>query len=649
MHVFTAQILGGFILRMIDAIFISIGLLYVTIVPGFVVTELVVPKFKFWKKIPLYLLLSVIVSCYFTYVAALIFGFDRATILSCFAVFFVPFVYLLSKRLGTFLYGIKKNWVVLSAGFFIYAIHFVALYPSVFMPYGGYIVMGGPNWQDTAMHQSIIETLAQGNFPPQAPYFSGAPLSYYYFADFHASIVNTVYDRVFPRVLVLLNPFLASTFFFAVFALSYQLSKKKIFSILSGFMAVLYGNLGFGLLIEDLMLRKDTFINLITEYAYHLDGNFLKMIPMADYFLQNRPMMVGLPAFITVIVLLLSLRKAGKNKTGIIILAGAIVGALVKFQLFGFAISWLFFAVFTGLEILQRKLSIKNFLKYMVYFSLPSLILFLLFATTKIEQRSIFDVFAETFRWGPWQEHSVWWFLAFVIINLNLGFVVFLTGIFLRRVWDNRDLLPIFVMAVILAVIPFLMTFTIYEYDMFKFFYYLVPCISVIAAYLFATAKHKKIAIVIFSAVLLITSITSVNMLLHAHYNKGRGYGYAEYMAGLWIRHNSPQKSVFVTMPTVHSAPTDIGGRLRVISYINWPHSHGFNTGDDNVFSRVADVEHVYETGDIGSVRLKYGARYVYYGEEEKSDFPDSAELFDNNKDLKKIYNLDRIDIYEIL
>ena len=44
-------------------------------------------------------------------------------------------------------------------------------------------------------------------------------------------------------------------------------------------------------------------------------------------------------------------------------------------------------------------------------------------------------------------------------------------------------------------------------------------------------------------------------------------------------------------MPTVHSATTDIGGRLRIISYINWPYSHGFNTGEDNVFTRVKDVD----------------------------------------------------------
>jgi uncharacterized membrane protein len=137
-------------------------------------------------------------------------------------------------------------------------------------------------------------------------------------------------------------------------------------------------------------------------------------------------------------------------------------------------------------------------------------------------------------------------------------------------------------------------------------------------------------------------------MLVHSYLNKNKGYSIGDYEAGIWILENTPQKSVFVTMPTVHSAPTDIGGRLRIISYINWPYSHGSNVGTDNVFIRVRDVESVYDSGDIFSVKSKYGANYIFYGRDEEDKYPSAAKLFDLNKNLVLVYNRDGIKIYEI-
>ena len=51
------------------------------------------------------------------------------------------------------------------------------------------VISGGSNWSDLGVHLSIAETLNAGaNFPPEVPYFSGEPLVYHWFADFHAAI-----------------------------------------------------------------------------------------------------------------------------------------------------------------------------------------------------------------------------------------------------------------------------------------------------------------------------------------------------------------------------------------------------------------------------------------------------------------------------
>jgi hypothetical protein len=634
---------------MIDYTFLLIGLIYATVLPGFTVTELFLPKLAFWKKLPLYFILSVVISSYFSYLVALIFGFTRVTLLGCFLVILFIFIYMLIRKKIRIGDDLRKIWQVILIGILIYAIYFTALIPAIFRLHNGYFVMGGPNWQDTAMHLSIIQSLTQGNFPPQAPYFSGQPLTYYYFSDLHAAIVNTMFGNFFPEILDLLNSFLAMTFFFSVFALSYQVTKKKIFSVISGVAAVFYGNLGFINLIKEMITQHINYFALVTSNPFNFDTNYFQMTPMADYFLQNRPMMIGLPAFILVILLLLRTTKNDRFYLIQIFIAGIITAALIKFQLFGFLVSWMFFGVYFLLKLITKKINIQGFIKYLFIFGLPSLLIGLIFVFSKVGQRSLVNIFLDSFSWAPWQKHGAIWFIYFLAGNLGLGFLVYLLGFFFKRVWKKSEILAIYLISFFIGAVPLIMKFTIYEFDMLKFYYYLVPLICVLVAYFFANSKHKKLAISVFIVITIVSSFTSVNLLVHSFLSKNEGYSYADYEAGIWIENNIPEKSVFVTMPTVHSAPTDIGGRLRVISYINWPYSHGFNVGNDNVFSRVYDVTTVYKTGDISQVKLKYGAEYIYYSQDEKNQFPDADKLFDDNKNLRLIYNQDEIKIYAIL
>jgi hypothetical protein len=629
--------------------FLFIGLIYATFLPGFVVTELLLPKLAFWKKLPLYLVLSVITSSFFSYLAALIFGFSRETLLGCFLFFLFPLTYILIRNNLNVATGIKNNWQAILIGVLVYLIYFLALSPAIFGFYNGYFVMGGPNWQDTAMHLSIIQSLTQGNFPPQAPYFSGQPLNYYYFSDLHAAIVNTFFGKFFPQILVILNPFLAMTFYFSVFALSYEITKKKIFSIISGVMAVFYGSLGFTDLIKVLVTKNFGYINIVTSNPFNFDKNYLQMTPISDYFLQNRPMMVGLSIFVLVILLLLKTNNEKTFSLRKVLIAGIMASSLIKFQMFGFVVSWIFFGVYFLLNFLSKKINFARLLQILLCFGIPSLIIGLAVLSVKVDSRTIVNVFLDSFSWGHWQNHNPFWFINFFIANLGLGFVIYILSFLFRRSRKSVETLSIYVTSFVLVAIPLVMKFTIYEYDMLKFFYYLIPLICVLLAFFYSKSKNTKNSIIVFVVLTIISSLTSINMLAHSYLNKNKGYSVGDYEAGTWIIGNTPQKSVFVTMPTVHSAPTDIGGRLRIISYINWPYSHGFNTGQDNVFLRVKDVESVYEYGDISLVKSKYGARYVFYGQDEEGKYPSAYKLFDLNKSLKLVYNRDGVKIYEII
>jgi len=606
--------------------------------------ELFFAEVKFWKKIPLYLVGSAIMSTFLVAALGLIFGLSRGLLLGVAAVFLIAALYVFFKKKKYNSDEIKKRLPEIIVGVFIYAIYFTALYPAIFSFYNNYFVMGGPNWQDTAMHLSIIESIAQGNFPPQAPYFSGQPLNYYYFADLHAAIANIFFGDFFPEILTLLNPFWAATFYFSVFALTYRLTKKKIFSVIAGFSAVFYGNLGFVNFFNALIKQNKNYFELVAVNPFNFNFDYLQMVPMSDYFLQNRPMMAGLSLVTVAILLLIDSSKNRKN----IIFAGIIAGSLLKFQMFGFLVVWMFFGIYFFVNLITKKITFKKVIKAAILFAPTTLILGLISVASKVGTRSMFQVFLDSFSFGPWQAHDAGWFIWFFIGNLGIGFVVYIFSLFLKPLRKDTAALCLAILSLVLLAIPVSMKFTLYEFDMLKFYYYLIPLISVLLGFYFANSKHKSAAVFLFIFLTITSSLTSINLLAHSYLNKTLGYSYSDYESGIWIRENIPQKSVFVTLPTVHSAPSDIGGRLRVISYINWPYSHGFNTGSDNVFSRVYDVRVVYETGDTSQIKLKYGAKFIYLGHEEKAQFPNADRVFDKETNLNKVYDKDGIKIYEI-
>ena len=80
-------------------------------------------------------------------------------------------------------------------------------------------MLTGSNWQDTPFHYDIIESINQGNFPPQTPNYSGTPLGYHYFVDFHTAIVEKMYGYL-PNLLPVLNAVFILIFGLAIYALT---------------------------------------------------------------------------------------------------------------------------------------------------------------------------------------------------------------------------------------------------------------------------------------------------------------------------------------------------------------------------------------------------------------------------------------------
>ncbi len=614
------------------------------------------------QKLPLQLLTSVMVSTYAVYVVSLGLGFSRISILLTILIFLVWLVIFLSGKKFKFNRNfLREHSTALFISLLIFFLFLAALYPAIFSRYQNYFVMSAVNWQDTAMHQSIIQTISQGNFPPQAPYFSGQPLNYYYFIDFHSAILQTLYSDFFPRILVYDNPFFVLIFFLSIYALSLTFFRNKIAGIISGLLTVFCGNLLYVRFFQDISKSLDgssnillTIRSIVASHSYTLDyGKLIQMVPMADYFLQNRPMMLGLPAVGSVIFVLVN--GFEKNSKKYFILAGLLTGMLVKFQLFAFGVSILIFVlswmVFAG----------KNFSKklYQLAYFLGPLIIFVMFTSLLSGSNNyVISTLLTNFRFGPWDEtQNLSWYLFFPFANFGILFslfLIFIVLVILKKINLIKKVTLLLIIGITLYIIPHVVFFTIYDGDMLKFFYFaLLPFSLISGLFLQRIRQSFRFGLIIVILLIAASSFNSFLTLGGSFFNKNEGYSLADNQAGMWIRSNTVPNSVFMTMPTVHSAVSDIGGRLRVLSYTVWPYSHGFNRGEDNVFIRQANIESIYQdpgnTTNARKVFSLYRINYLYYGSEERRRYPSARAVLSQQTYLQLVYNFSGIQIYKVL
>ncbi len=600
------------------------GFVFSFFLPGYLIIQSFYAYLPTYKKLPLIGVISIIISTYFAYFAFIIFGFSRGVLGFLIFLFSLIFIfYALKQRFIFKKRSLHKRAVLISI--FIYILFFVALAPGIMTFFNGYWVLSAVNWQDTAMHLGIMESIREGNFLPQAPYFSGQPLTYYYFSDFHTALVAFFANKPSWEVLVWDNPFFAALFSLSIYGLTMSTTRSRSASVFASLTSVFAGSFMFLYFISDWAESNflfSTLSHLIRNKGYTMDfDTVVTMVPMADYFLQNRPMMVGLST--VVCTMILSLEK--KHWTKALFLASAISAFVFKFQLFASVVG---FGVI-GLSVLinLRHKNKKEILKAIGVVLIPVIVVAIWLSASRVGSTSFIEVVRSTLRLGPWnKEADLGWFLLFYPANLGTTFILGLIyGLFNLRKNQNKKLHFLFVYSIYCLLVPLIVVFTAYEWDMFKFFYFsqigFVVLSGVSLNFLWKYKWGKMLALFL----LLSIGATSILTLLWSGLNKFQAYTNDQYLAGLWIKNNTPKNTIFLTPPTVHSPVTQIAGRLRVLSYTTWPYSHGYSIGEDNVFARLEDIEKVYEEPDTSKAKnvfYKYNVDYIYWDENVEKDYP---------------------------
>jgi hypothetical protein len=589
------------------------ALVFTFLVPGLIFYRFFSLKsHEVWAFVPIF---SVLFSVELIYYLSLAFGYSRETIIFSFLALTAFYTLVVYKKgepleLPKFLtFGkIKKTSLLLFT--IIFLVSLIILVRSVWAGNQFGIVLTGSNWQDTPLHYEIIESINHGNFPPQMPDYAGVPLTYHYFVDFHTAIIEKVYGYL-PTLLPVLNAVFILVFALAIYALARPNGRR------AAIIGTVIATFGWGLSYFGLFssLFNGSF-NASTNYIYQY-GQTFGLPSMFDNLLQQRPLLVGLPAFALVLALL---RSTDDKKR--ILLAGIITGLVFQFHNVAFFSCYVAFAVAVLFNIKKFKISV-------LYFLVPTVLaLPFIFHNGPPLTFAVSTIWIANFAQNP-----------FIYYFLNLG-IPFIIAIASFAKPGNELLKGTFLF---LFLIPNILLLTPNPWDMYKFFMFAWVPIAVLSGVVLA--KTRRILIV---TLVLLSILTSASVISYNFGTNFTGANWNEYQLGLWVQNNTPERSVFLTYYLIHSPPAFIGGRLTVSAYINWPYGWGVPLND--IYQRQADIDRAY-TGnatELQQVITTFNVSYVYVGYDELSNYPNCTAHFDSIGWLKPVYTDQNLRIYKV-
>jgi hypothetical protein len=474
---------------------------------------------------------------------------------------------------------------------------------------------GGSNWSDLGVHLSIAETLNAGaNFPPEVPYFSGVPLVYHWFADFHAAILAEAASIFSVPAMVIQSAVLAAALALLVYSLARRLVRVdgRRVGVLAAVLAVFAGGIGYVRFIGDVGAGLGTPLELIAANSY--DNQWLTDWPyfripsvMGTGVLAHRATTAGLPILVGAMLLLMAglptarQRLAGWRDRPMVIAAAGVLGALLAPFHFFFlpampllALAW----VVAGGRLLDRAAP-RNALIFLAPFALAAP-----FVIGPALQASGSGSLQLVTLWpsAP-REDGALAVLFFYVTNLGVPFALALVAL-LAPGLPRRAFLVAWIAG--LFAIPNVVQVSVVDFDMNKYFQAMWIAVAVVAAWLIRRWPTPAIAAILALSVpspLLVAGWTATSDL--------QVLSNADLAAARWVAGNTPPDAVFVTDGWVNSL-TDAAGRKRLTTFGPYVANLGYRPDE-----RINDVTTIYCGGDpdrSAELMRRYGATHLVDG-----------------------------------
>jgi hypothetical protein len=581
------------------------------VVPGWAIVAWARPRIGSTGRLGLAIVLSVAASAHLVYWLSLAAGgYRRETIFAAAAVLALPIplaafrggVALLSAQVGCATAALRREPVAFAFAALVAAFVGLVLDAGLWKPTADGISAGGSNWSDLGVHLSIAQSVNAGNFPPQVPYFAGAPLVYHWFADFHAAIAAEAAGLFAIPAFVVSSAILSGALALLVHGLARRLlrdPRARRAAMLAAVLVVLGGGFGWIRFVGDLAAGYGDPMSLVTEQTYDNFWYDINGVPSWPYFripsvmgtglLVHRATTAGLPILVGAVLLLVAglptarARRAGwRDRWALIGLAGCLGALLAPFHFFFFPAFLLLTFVYV---LLGGRLFDRGVLRNAALFLGPY-VLAVPFVVPPLLQAA--GSGALRFRLG-WESAPLadgfWAVVFFYVTNLGVPLVLALAALLTPRTpW--RAFLGAW--AVLLFAVPNLIQVSDVAFDMNKYFQAMWIAVALLAAWLIRRWPLPGVALVLALSIpspLLVAGWTALN--------REQVMDWQSVEAANWIAANTPERSVFVTDGWLNS-PTDPAGRLRLLTYAPYVANLGFDPD-----RRVAQVFEIYCGGDV--------------------------------------------------
>ena len=577
--------------------------------PGWIVISRVAPHLPAPGRVALTIVASVYLSAHVVNVVARVGGFDRPAVfvslaviaMACLVLLRVRHPWLAPARLPSFA-GMSESirrdapaWIIAAAiGATVLAV----------LGWNGWrqteigFVSGGWNWSDLLVHVAIGSSIQHGNFPPEVPYFSGVPLTYHWFADFHGAITATAADIDLIPAYFLSSALFAAVAALLVWTLALCLTRLRTVAAIAAILFCFGGGMGWLRLIGDVFAGGSP-VDLITQGSYDNSWNddwpFFRIASMLSTgFLPHRATTLGLPGLLAAV--LLAVTCVGQRPAGVL-LAGILAALLAPFHFYAFPATYLIVFLFVIASGAWRR---RTVLRDGVLFLAPAVLALPFIAGAVAQQR---DLGAFRFVLG-WSEarfaDGPLAVLFFYLTNLGLPFLLALAAVVAGRGLPRRWFLAAWLGA--LFLVPNLVVVSAVEFDMNKYFQIMWIAAAILAAW-FIRRWHP----VAVAAVIAFATISPALVAVWHVWNPALVIDTAHERAARWIEVNTPDRSVFVTDAFINS-PIDLAGRLRISTFGPYAANLGYDPTQRDI-----DTKAIYCDGPEAAATTmgRYEATYV--------------------------------------
>jgi hypothetical protein len=633
------------------------------VVPGWVLVAWMRPRIAATGRLGLAIVLSVALSAHLVYwVSLLLGGYGRTTIFGVAGLLMLPLV-AVASRAGAAPFGrearsalraLRRERVAFAVAALAAAFVGLVLDNGLWHPTPGGVSAGGSNWSDLGVHLSIAQSLNAGNFPPEVPYFAGAPLVYHWFADFHAAIAARAAGLFAIPSFVASSAILAGALALLVHGLARTLLRGRSArraALLAAVLVVFGGGLGWMRLVGDVATGVGDPVTLVTLHSY--DNSWYDAAghegPQWPYFripsvmgtglLVHRATTVGLPFLVGAVLLLVAglptrrARRAGwRDRPLLILLAGVLGALLAPFHFFffpAFGLVALLYVVIGG-RLLDRDAPRNAALLLAPYvMAVPFVVAPLLNASGSGALK-----FALGWESAPLAD-GLPAVIFFYVTNLGVPLLLAIGAVFVR---DLRARAFLVAWAVALFLIPNLLQVSDVAFDMNKYFQAMWIAVALLAAWLIRRWPWPAVAFALLLSVpspLLVAGWTA--------FNRQQVMDWNGIEAANWIAANTPERSVFATDGWLNS-PTDPAGRLRLLTFPPYVANLGFAPQE-----REAQVREIYCAGDLSrtvAVMRQLGATYLLdSGRPGECEFPTE---FVDGPELEKVFENAALRIWRV-